>query len=104
MAYEKQIWKDLPDETTPITAERMNHIENGISGVDTFSGNLQSEINNIRLALGLYTDNYDSAKTYAIGDMVTHNHAIYECTTAITTAEEWDSSHWTIVPIIVEEE
>lgn len=66
------------------------------------AGNLQSEINNTRLALGLYTNNYDSAKTYALGDMVTHNHAIYECTTAITIAEEWDSSHWTIVPIITD--
>lgn len=31
MAYTKQVWKDLPDKTTPFTAERMNHIEQGIS-------------------------------------------------------------------------
>ena len=30
MAYIKQNWKNFPDETTPITAERMNHIEDGI--------------------------------------------------------------------------
>ena len=31
MAYTKQVWKNLPDKTTPFTAERMNHIEQGIS-------------------------------------------------------------------------
>ena len=64
------------------------------------AGHLQNEINDIRLSLGLYADTYDSTKTYAVGDMVIKNHTIYECTTAITTAEAWNSSHWTIVPII----
>lgn len=31
MAYTKQEWKDLPDKTTPFTAKRMNHLEQGIS-------------------------------------------------------------------------
>ena len=31
MAYTKQEWKDLPDKTTPITAESLNHIEQGIA-------------------------------------------------------------------------
>ncbi len=30
-AYEKQEWKDLPDQTTPLSAERLNHMEDGIS-------------------------------------------------------------------------
>lgn len=30
MAYTKQTWTDLPSETTPINAERLNHIEQGI--------------------------------------------------------------------------
>ena len=29
--YEKQLWKDYPDTTTPITADRLNHMEDGIS-------------------------------------------------------------------------
>lgn len=29
-SYQEQEWKDLPDTTTPITAERLNHMENGI--------------------------------------------------------------------------
>lgn len=31
MAYEKQEWKDGEDGGTPITAERLNHIEEGIA-------------------------------------------------------------------------
>lgn len=93
MAYEKQIWKDLPDETTPITKDRLEHMEDGIYENDI-------NTNSLLEALGLKDDTYDSTKTYAIGDMVIKNHAIYECTTAITTAEVWNSSHWTIVPII----
>lgn len=93
MAYEKQIWKNLPDETTPITADKLNHIENGIFDNDT-------QLSKILKALGLNNDTYDSTKTYAVGDMVIKDYAIYECKTAITTAEEWNSAHWSIVPII----
>ncbi len=94
MAYEKQNWKDLPDETTPITKDRLEHMEDGIYENDI-------NTNSLLEALGLKDDTYDSTKTYAIGDMVIKNHAIYECTTAITATEAWNSNHWTIVPIIV---
>lgn len=30
MAYSKQTWSDLPAETTPINASRLNHMEDGI--------------------------------------------------------------------------
>ena len=30
MAYTKQTWADLPSKTTPINAERLTHIEDGI--------------------------------------------------------------------------
>ena len=38
---------------------------------------------------------YSASETYALGDIVTHNGKLYECTTEISTAEEWTSSHWT---------
>lgn len=34
MAYTKKIWKDYPDTTTPITAEDLNNIEDGIETLD----------------------------------------------------------------------
>lgn len=35
MAYSKQTWKDYPDLTTPITSDRLNHIEDGISSIES---------------------------------------------------------------------
>lgn len=73
------------------------------------AGNLQNEIdasnnniNNIRTALGINTSTYSSTSTYALGDLVVYNKMIYECTTAITSAEAWNQAHWTLVPIIIE--
>lgn len=40
-------------------------------------------------------DDYSSSATYALGDLVKHNGTLYECTTAILTAEEWTAAHWT---------
>ena len=30
MAYQKQIWENLPSTNTPVSAERLNHMEDGI--------------------------------------------------------------------------
>lgn len=38
---------------------------------------------------------YSSSKTYAVGDYCFHAGTLYECTTAITTAENWTAGHWT---------
>ena len=45
------------------------------------------------------TDEYDATSTYAVGDMVIHENALYVCSTAITTAEAWNSAHWTLTDI-----
>lgn len=37
---------------------------------------------------------YSSSSTYAVGDRVRYSNYIYECITAITTAEAWTSEHW----------
>ena len=38
---------------------------------------------------------YSASSTYAVGDHCMYLGNYYECNTAITTAEEWDSTHWT---------
>lgn len=42
MAYVPKEWKDLPDETTPIKARDLNHIEQGISNLNTSIGDLNT--------------------------------------------------------------
>lgn len=63
------------------------------------AGNLQNEITNLRIALGIDQTTYDEEETYSKGDLVVYNYTIYECNTDNTTGT-WDSTKWTIVPII----
>ena len=42
MAYIPKQWKDLPDETTPIQASDLNHIEQGIGDLNTSIGDLNT--------------------------------------------------------------
>lgn len=66
-------------------------------------GYLNDRENKLLTAFGLDTDTYDETSTYAVGDLVVYDNTIYECITAVSTAEAWDSSKWEIVPIIVNE-
>lgn len=61
---------------------------------------LKNTLDQLYEALGIKADTYDKRKKYAVGDLVVYNHIIYECNRAITTAEDFDSSKWTIVPLI----
>ena len=40
-------------------------------------------------------DDFDSTSTYAVGDYCIYEGSLYKCTTAVTTAGDWDSSDWT---------
>ena len=42
---------------------------------------------------------YDNTQTYAVGDKVTYNGKIYKCTTAVTTAEDFENTKWTEVTL-----
>ena len=44
-------------------------------------------------------DEYSTSSTYAVGDYCLYDGDLYRCTTAITTAEAWNSAHWTMVTI-----
>lgn len=45
---------------------------------------------------------YDSTKTYSVGDAVTTNGSLWKCTTAVTTAEAFDSTKWQNVSLLRE--
>lgn len=47
----------------------------------------------------MITDAYSSSSTYAVGDYCIYENTLYKCTTAISTAESWNSAHWTAVNI-----
>lgn len=83
MSYQKKNWQDLPNTTTPITATELNRMENGIADANGAIG----------------ADKYDSTATYAVNDLCIYNNTLYICTTAISTAEAWNSSHWEAISV-----
>ncbi len=40
---------------------------------------------------------YSNAQTYALNDLCLHDGGVYKCTTAISTAEEWNANHWEFI-------
>lgn len=43
----------------------------------------------------IVADEYDNTSTYAVGDYCVYEGTLYVCNTAISTAEEWNATHWT---------
>lgn len=42
-------------------------------------------------------DTYSASATYFVGEFCIYSSNVYACNTAITTAESWTSSHWTLI-------
>lgn len=93
---EKIIFEDLPSTNTPINANNLNTVQDNVERALENTGGA----GNLKIALGLDQDTYDSTATYSVGDLVIHDNIIYECNTDIDTAEEWDETKWDVVPII----
>ena len=74
----------MPNTTTPITANNLNKMENGIADANG--------------AIGATA--YSSSDTYAVGDICIYNNKLYRCNTAISTAEAWNSNHWTEINLL----
>lgn len=52
------------------------------------------QIQNLLNAIDSLAPAFSSSSTYAVNDIVQYNGAFYKCTTAISTAGDWDSSKW----------
>ena len=91
-----------------VTPDSSNTYDLGRSGVywkDLYlSGNLTDGTNTISVPeiakRQLVAPEYDSTSTYAVGDVVIYDNVLYECNTAISTAEDWTSAHWTAIDVI----
>ena len=59
----------------------------------TLVGAINSVLNNL-------ADEYNSSSTYALDECCYHDGLLYKCTTAITTPEAWDSTHWTQIKAV----
>jgi len=70
-----------------------------IDGLKNFADELEFTANYDESVFGTLDgiSEYSSSSTYAVGDLVRHEGVIYKCSTAIGTAEAWNSGHWTAV-------
>lgn len=72
MSYTKQTWEDLPSLNTPITANRLNHMEDGIDIVNTLEDKIgtlteleTTNKTNLVDAINENVDSIDVLKTYS---------------------------------------
>lgn len=66
MAYTKKTWEDFPDTSTPITADDLNNIEDGIEALDTGKVNKTDKATGGEVVTGTNDTKYITSK--AIGD------------------------------------
>ena len=76
---------------TPLTPHTLNLIQD----------NIETAIEDSKKTI-IVTDAYSSSSTYAVGDYCIYGNTLYKCTTAITTAENWNSAHWAATTIATE--
>lgn len=85
--------------TTPIGISNHNATSRII--IDSTRANAACLKNLEDILYGVDAPDFSATKTYAVGDYVTHTEdtvaKIYKCTTAVSTAGEWNSSNWTEV-------
>lgn len=73
-----------PGTIIPSVTDLINQIDAAIDSIPADYSTL----------LGSVAGTYSASKTYAVGDYVWYDGALYRCTTAITTAESWTAAHW----------
>ena len=74
--------------TTPLSSTVMNTMQDNIEDA------IDQNVNNIG------GKEYDNTATYDVGDIVKYQGQLYICTTAITTAEAWNSNHWQATDVL----
>ena len=99
-AKQGKVLKGLIDNT--YTSSEIDAFLSTINGnITTINSNI-SNLNDTKLNKTVVTDVYSSSQTYAVGDYCIKDNTLYKCTTAISTAEAWNSAHWTATTIATE--
>lgn len=71
----------------------------GTGALDAAQGKVLKDL--VESVLGQQADTYGK-KTYAVGDYCIYENALYKCSTAISSAEDWTAGHWTKTTIAAE--
>lgn len=77
---------------TTTLAESVYNEMGGDTPLITESQTVKGAVNELKTIEG--TEAYDNTATYAVGDYCIYNSTRYKCITAVTTAEDFDSTKW----------
>ena len=76
----------------------------GYAVEDQTFANLKTSNKTVRTAINQtisnFANDYDATATYVLDDCVLYEGVLYKCTTAIPTAEAWNSAHWTQIKAV----
>ena len=78
-------------KTTKVSSSNLNDIQDAVI-------ELQQEY----FSDSIISDEYSSSALYKLGQLCIHDNTLYRCTTAINTAEAWNSAHWAATTIAEE--
>ncbi len=79
-------------ETTDITPSQFEQFVEQVAG---YADDAAESADDAEAAVASLAPAYSTSSTYDVGDYVLYEGVLYECTTAITTAEAWNAAHWT---------
>jgi len=81
-------------------SDNTNNVFNNTTIPDT-SGKQIVRAQNLRRTQDMICqDYYSPSSTYSVGDVVIYENKLYECSTDISVAEAWDSTHWTQINFV----
>ena len=87
---EMYMGREMTGATT--LAESVYDEMGGDTPLITESQTVKGAVNELKTIEG--TEAYDNTATYAVGDYCIYNSTRYKCITAVTTAEDFDSTKW----------
>lgn len=88
----KEMYKGREMTGTTTLAESVYEEMGGTTPLITESQTVKGAVNELKTIEG--TEAYDNTATYAVGDYCIYNSTRYKCITAVTTAEDFDSTKW----------
>lgn len=78
MAYDPKVWKNRPDQSSPINAAGLNHMEQGIAEADANATSAKTEVEDVRIgADGTVYQSAGEAARVQIGDLQNKVNPLY---------------------------
>ena len=102
LVYDGTYWLMVDGGLATTTYYGVTKLATSASSTSTALALTPASLNNLAQYMLSGVAVYSTSATYAVGDRVRYGYYIYECNTAITTAEAWTAAHWTALAPLLE--